>query len=436
MILLVNPWIHDFSAYDLWMKPLGLLYSGAALESHGYDVKLIDCLNGAVKSQKHYNCAELRSEEISKPCHFSDIPRRFKRYGITPTEFTNQMLSLQEEPQLICVTSMMTYWYPGVFEAIHYLRKIFPSVPIALGGIYATLCAEHARTKSGADYVITGPGEEQILKLAQALKCRLSDAPSPIRRPKSDIPAYHLYNNLRSVAMLTSRGCPFQCTYCASRRLNPGFIQRNPQEVISELDYYVTKLGVQDIAFYDDALLYNRQKHIDVILQGIIDQQLSQKVRFHTPNGLHIRFIDESFARKLYQANFKTIRLGFESVSREADSSHKTSMDELPRALENLYQAGFKKQDVGVYVLLGLPGQTLDEMTQSLEFVRQAGGIIKTAQYAPVPGTPDFTKAAKRHPEIAGEPLLHNKSAYYCRANGIKYADLEALKDKAKQLNN
>ena len=68
--------------------------------------------------------------------------------------------------------------------------------------------------------------------------------------------------------------------------------------------------------------------------------------------------------------------------------------------------------------------------------MHNAGGVIKTAQYAPVPGTVDFNKAAKEHPEIINEPLLHNKSAYYCRAGGIKYADLEALKDKAKQLNN
>ncbi|MFH1226453.1 MAG: radical SAM protein [Planctomycetota bacterium] len=431
MILLVNPWIHDFTAYDLWMKPLGLLYLGGFLEQHGYPISLIDCLAEGMESPGPYNCGHFRSQEIAKPACFSKIPRKYKRYGITPAELAGRLKALPIEPDLVLVTSMMTYWYTGVYETIAVIREAYPKSPIALGGVYATLCAEHARRNSRADYVITGPGEEQVLDLASKLRI------NTVSRTKhsESYPAYHLYPGLKSAAMITSRGCPFRCSYCASSELNNGYRRREPRQVIDEINYYVSDLGVEDIAFYDDALLFDSRKHIEPIIDGIISRGLSQKARFHTPNGLHISLINRQLAGKLYRAGFKTIGLGFESVSRQEDSSCKTAPADLPRTLDYLYQAGFKPADIGVYVLMGLPGQMLEEVDQSIEFVHKSGGIIKMAQYAPVPGTPDFIKAAKEQPQITAEPLLHNKSAYSCRLPGVGFDDLEALKDKAKQLN-
>jgi len=102
------------------------------------------------------------AQEIEKPLIFKDIPRRFKRYGILPDEFLSKLNGLPE-PLLVCVTSHMTYWYPGVFETTRVVKKDFPSVPIALEGIYAGLCHKHAKDNSDADYVVKGPGEFKVL---------------------------------------------------------------------------------------------------------------------------------------------------------------------------------------------------------------------------------------------------------------------------------
>jgi radical SAM superfamily enzyme YgiQ (UPF0313 family) len=60
------------------------------------------------------------------------------------------------KPDMILVSSVMTYWYPGVQEAIQSLKDVFPGVPIVLGGVYATLCAEHTSKSSGTDLVVPG----------------------------------------------------------------------------------------------------------------------------------------------------------------------------------------------------------------------------------------------------------------------------------------
>ncbi|MEW6026707.1 MAG: cobalamin-dependent protein [Planctomycetota bacterium] len=458
-IILVNPWIHDFAAYDLWLKPLGLLYVAAHLERHGFKVQLIDCLDYGRKP-KQYGCSKFHSEEITKPCHFQNIPRKYKRYGMPPEVFTRLLMGINEqadEPVLIGVTSMMTYWHQGVSETIRYIKEVFTGTPVVLGGVYATLCYKHALKKSGADHVIQGPGEEAVLNLARKLAPIDRSTGRPADR-QIDYPAYYLYDNLQSVAMLTSWGCPFRCSYCSSASLSDKFTQRPAGEVLDEMEYYHKQLGVTDIAFYDDALLANpvrsghdgnnncfdnlnapisgasngasAETHIHPILDGIIRCGLNRKLRFHTPNGLHIKYIDKLLAQKLYKANFKTIRLGFEGMD-----EHKASPEQLAGVIAYLKEAGFTAENIGVYVLMGRPSQNLDEIDRAIEFVHHCGAQVRISQYSPVPGSADFAKLLPLYPDLETEPLLHNKSVYYCHNVGRRFDEFETLKLKAKRLN-
>lgn len=467
-VLLINPWIYDFAAFDLWAKPLGLLYIASALRRHDYEVQLIDCLHydGHFKQtrsqsyrchrkQKPYGTGSFYYEEIEKPPVFRDIPRRFKRYGMPVEEFRVRLsrVAANNAPFLVCVTSHMTYWYPGIFEVIRIVKSVFPFTPVCLGGIYATLCYEHARDNSGADYIIKGPGELEVLRLADILCGRSRDychsmttnIELRIRRNTPLLPAYDLYllttngvatPSLNSVGLLTSMGCPFRCTYCASSLLGTEFIRRGAEAVVAEIEYYVSTLEVEDIAFYDDALLVDPECHIIPILKLLIKKGLST-TRFHTPNGLHPRYIDLRLARLLREAGFRTIRLGFEGTSSRVQkaSSNKVSGDELERAVRYLQVAGYSARDIGVYILVGLPGQGVKEVEEAVEFVNKTGAMVKLAEYSPIPGTKEFEMASIFYPQVVYEPLSHNKSAFPHIGMGIDYKRFNGLKSLAKRLN-
>jgi hypothetical protein len=177
-LLLINPWIYDFAAYDLWAKPLGLLSLAALLENNGWTIHYIDCLDvhhPALKTlqlkgpkRRPDHRGHFYQEEVEKPAPLGSIPRRYYRFGLSPEVFREVLQSLPI-PQAILVTSGMTYWYRGVDEAIASVKEAFSSVPVILGGIYATLCSKHAEGTSGADFVIKGWGEIQILKLLEGL---------------------------------------------------------------------------------------------------------------------------------------------------------------------------------------------------------------------------------------------------------------------------
>ena len=96
------------------------------------------------------------------------ITRRYGRYGISEAAFRARLAQVPT-PAAILVTSLMTYWHPGVAAAIRLARERFPDVPVILGGIYATLCPEHARQHSGADRVIVGPGEAAIFGILEEI---------------------------------------------------------------------------------------------------------------------------------------------------------------------------------------------------------------------------------------------------------------------------
>lgn len=446
-ILLINPWVHDFTAFNLWAKPLGLLYIGSTLQHFGYRVVMIDCLHDYEYPYKQqlYGKRSYYSQKIDKPSVFCDIPRTFKRYGMPQDEFISKLENL-EKPLMVCVTSHMTYWYPGVFETINIIKTILPSVPIALGGIYATLCREHAIENSGADYVIEGAGELTVLQLADNLSGKLRNYDNfSVWIEDEMLPAYELYQKLDSVSVITSRGCPYRCSYCASSLFEPKFRFRRIENVVDELEKYVKRMGIEDIAFFDDALLADPKRHMIPILEMLIKKGI--RSRFHTPNGIHPKYIDRQLAGLLLMAGFRTIRLGFEGVSTtiQKASSNKVNCSEIENALVYLREAEEESVlyneennsfcDVGVYILIGMPGQTVEEVIDSIEYVNRLGAKIKLAEYSPVPGTEEFQNASRLCPQIVSEPLYHNKSTFATVGMGVDYVAFDEVKVMAKRLN-
>ncbi|MFQ5769051.1 MAG: cobalamin-dependent protein, partial [bacterium] len=178
-ILLINPWITDFAAYDFWLKPLGILYIAGFLRKYNYKLTLIDCMDrydsdllafqGIDSPKNRYDSTgKFYREIIAKPSAYQNIPRNFARYGF-PLEVFRHKLRRCVKPDVVLMTAGMTYWYPGVQLAIKEVRKMYPNAPVVLGGIYPTLCRKHAIEKSGADLVISGAGELAALKVVDML---------------------------------------------------------------------------------------------------------------------------------------------------------------------------------------------------------------------------------------------------------------------------
>jgi radical SAM superfamily enzyme YgiQ (UPF0313 family) len=434
-ILLINPWIHDFAAYDFWAKPLGLLNLAAILRQHGFRISYIDCQDRRLaqsmpSSGRHrFGRGPFVKTRIPKPRRLADIPRHWCRYGMLPERF-DRLLAEIPTPDLILVTSIMTYWYPGLQETIGHLKTAFPSVPVVLGGIYATLCQSHAFNHSGADRVVAGPADDKLLQLMKELTGYAPQSRFDPRRLDSyPYPAFDLQHRIDYVPLLTSKGCPFACAYCAAKVLNPEPMRRSPESVVAEIQYWHTRYAVTDFAFYDDALLMDAEHHALPIFEGIVRTGLN--LRFHTPNALHIRAISPRTARWMRRAGFETIRLGLETagVDQHQRLDFKVTLAEFRRAVECLQKAGFARPQIGAYLLVGLPDQSLAEIKQSISVVKQSQAIPILAHYSPIPQTELWAKAvvASRYP-LQDDPIYTNNAIQPCQKAPFSWQKMSDLK--------
>jgi len=362
-----------------------------------------------------YGTGKFWRKTVSKPASLEHIPRPYSRYGITRQLFIKELKKITN-PAAILITSLMTYWYPGVKDAINLAKEIHPDVPVILGGIYARLCREHALQISAADYVVTEGGLHNLKSVLNVLhQIDIPVRENPAVESALPYPAFHMLHKIDYIAILTSTGCPYRCQYCASHFLNSRFFRRDPTHIIQEVQYWHRSYGVQDFAFYDDALLVDSHTHIAVVMEGLLRRKL--KLRFHTPNALHVRGISHDIALLLHQAGFRTIRLGLETsdIKQHHELDGKVSEGEFERAVHNLKRAGFTKKEIGTYILIGLPGQSVDSVERTIKLVGMKGATPYLAEYSPLPHTPMWEKACSCSDyDIASEPLFHNNTLLPC----------------------
>jgi radical SAM superfamily enzyme YgiQ (UPF0313 family) len=407
-ILLVNPPVFDFTAYNFWLRPYGMLrVAGQMRESAS--LSLFDFLVN--QKTDGWGRGPYTFQGIPKPKCFSDIPRRFRRFGRPRAEFRDFLKNQAFDAALI--QTMMTFWYPGVQEVIEDIREIQPSVKIVLGGAYTTLCPSHAKFL-GADLVIEG---NRLAPLWQLLAIE----------PQDSLPLMPEGTGDFGVIKITE-GCPFQCSYCAASILYPEFRRRSTADCIREFKLLV-ETGAKNVAFYDDALLFDAGRALIPFLEEAA--RIDRAVMFHTPNALNARFVTEELAHRMVESGFASFFFGLESTnpSWQKATGNKVSPDEFENAVGFLKKAGARS--ITTYIIAGHPDADDQEVEASMRFAHRCGTRVLLSEFSPIPGTIDGEKCDRWID--AREPLSHNKTAFAIRRLGFDH--LNSLKLISHQLN-
>jgi len=417
-ILAINPWIYDFAAYDYWLKPYGFLNILAYLQKYTATVDYIDCMDKKV-SHDSWGRGKYFSEEILKPAPYKNIPRKFKRYGLSLDEFKRRM-DKKTAYDYILLTSSMTYWYPALIDIIAILRSIYPRTPVLLGGTYATLCREHAAAAIGADKVFANNELAHFFSLL--------NIPYDQSQFYNTLPDWKFfYPESEYVVVKSSWGCPFHCSYCANPYLFKGFLRLDLNNVFEYIKKHLPLS--KNFVLYDDAFLYEPD-YAKALLTKIAS--LDAGLLFHTPNALHWKYLDPELAGLLKRCGFVMPCFGMETMDDDLQKEWggKTGREELETGVKLLRRAGYKNGEYAVYLLLGYPGQNLARLKSDLEFLNHLGVKVSLAEFSPVPHTSIFDK----YGTALQEPLLQNNSIFGCHEPKKMRAFWE-IKNYAKTLN-
>jgi hypothetical protein len=212
--------------------------------------------------------------------------------------------------------------------------------------------------------------------------------------------------------------------------LNEKFLERAPGKILDEIYFMHNTYGTQHFIIFDDALLVNRGKRFLKVFHKVSE---TLKVNFHTPNGLHVSEIDRETAEVLFNSGFKTLRLSFESTTSEIliKSSNKVTVRMMIDAVQNLEAAGYKRKNIAVYLLFGVPGQRLPQVEEDLQFVKSLGVTPHLSYFSPVPGTIDFINLQKSGVLAAPVCLYEtNKIFFVYNKSNFSHEEVEYIKNQ------
>lgn len=423
-ILLINPprIYYQGSKGLRFGLPLGLLYLAAVLEKNGYQPKILDCLISA------------KSEIIERNGKIT--------HGLPDNLILEKIAA--EKPDLIGITSPFTSQIDGAIHVAELIKTADKNIITVIGGPHLAVDGKNLLEKNQClDIGVRGEGELIFLELIQKLEKKqpISEIKSVYYRNdlgaviENDFggfiknldglpyPAYHLidldlYFDLiekglkirpqtrkRSISMITSRGCPYNCVFC-SIHLHMGkmFRAHSAGYVVSHIKYVAEKYGVRHISFEDDnfSLDLNRAK---AILRGIIENRL--KITWDTPNGVRADRVDEEFIRLVKKSGCQELVFGLESGSqRVLDEVIKKNL-KLAEAIESIKLCRKHRLKTRAFFVIGFPGETKEEINQTKDFslaLRKQYGVESSPLIAtPLIGTPLY-RICKERGYLVKEP--------------------------------
>ncbi len=373
-ITLINP-PQTSGAPNSGFIPLGLGYLAAVLEKEAYTVNVIDC-----QVQQH-----------------------------STKDFETELAKLQ--PNVIGVTST-TLTYKSAVDIVQTARKACPDSVILMGGPHVTVLDKHVlNERSEVDIIVRGEGEITLLELAEKVTesnmknldevlgitfrkngqiiqtpdrpfiQNIDELPYPAFK-HFDVSKYRIFGKTY-LPVITSRGCPFQCTFClASKMCGRGFRARSPKNVVDELEFLKNNYGAEAFSFYDDTFTFDRKR-----ARNICKEIKTRKLDLQWDCRTRVDRISMEDLIVLRDANCQLIHFGVESGSQKMLDLMKkgTTVEQNAKAIKWAKDAGIS---VAISVVVGYPGETPELLQETLNFIyKTRPDYVYMCVAIPYPGT-------------------------------------------------
>jgi len=356
-------------------------------------------------------------------------------------------------PDVVGVTSVT----PSIYEAYKVAetaKKVREDCTVILGGPHATFMPRQTMEECEyIDIIVRGEGEETTRELIENIEKGvplnkvmeitfrkengiIDTEPRPFIKNIDDIPfpsrdllPMHLYkfNGVKYTTMLTSRGCPFGCSFCSSSRLFGGYWRgRSPENVLEEIKTVYGEYGIRNIEFMDDTFTLD-QKRAEKICDGIIEQGWD----ISWGASSRVDTLSKELAEKMKKAGCWIIFLGIESGSQKILDTigKRITLEQAKKAVEILKDAGI--QVLGSFII-GFMQDTKETIKETIKFAKSLN--LDYAEFSiltPYPGTPIFDYAKKNNMLLTEDWSKYTATEPIVKIEGISEKEVKALFQKA-----
>jgi anaerobic magnesium-protoporphyrin IX monomethyl ester cyclase len=381
-VLLVQPPIEDFYDTSIRTYPLSLLYIATKIRDVS-DVSVVDFRsNRKPRRIADHPFSELTTYYRQDRYTPLSLFKRYSRFGADRDEIKQKIAS--EKPDVVAISSLFSTYSEEAIDVARCVKEVSPGILTVLGGIHPTLFPEHVLQSAFVDYVARGEGETPFFRLIEALKSgngqNIDGLPGiaskdnrgfamPDIHIEEDVdlipdrtfldPAGYCIGKKNYTFFLTSRGCPFHCTFCG----RPPFPYRvrSLGSIENEMEKCLA-LGIQAIDFEDDMLTLDR-----VRFNLILDLFKDTEVTLSAMNGIYSDNLDVPTLEHMYRAGFRRLNFSLVDASKTiTDQQKRHNADNFTNLLPYLEASEFL---VETHFIIGLPSQQIEHILDTIIFL-------------------------------------------------------------------
>ncbi len=387
-VLFVNPpqTASKYKFMGVIAPPLGIAYMAGVLQENNIDVEILDA----------------SAEDMD----FKDVEKEL----------------LKRKPDLVALTAL-TPTIGRALETAQVVKETLPDSIVVMGGYHPTFNFIETLEDENVDIVIRGEGEYIMLNLVQALENQSSlhdvkgivfedknskeivvNPEAPLIQDLDELPfpalnllpmkKYRLLDmDTHMTTMITTRGCPMQCSFCSSAAMHGKKIrERSVENIVDEIEYLKTNYDIDTIAFMDDTFTLKKRK-----VMAICDEILKRNIEIMWGCTSRVDTLDEKLLKKMKEAGCITIFIGVESADQQQlDNMCKNTTI---AKIENAFKIAHKlKIKTIASVALGMPGDTKEIMNKTVKFVHKLKPNYAIYSLAtPYPGTRFYKEAFEKN---------------------------------------
>ena len=285
---------------------------------------------------------------------------------------------------VICVSAMFTSNKKSLYSFLTTIKERYPLIHLIVGGSHASTFPDEVFEY--CDTVICGEGEEVICDIVKNRTKGIIIAERIINLDKLPFPAWDLmWDDIQEINrrnwntpfhirrpfihMITSRGCPNACTFCAVKVVwGRRWIPRSSCNVVSEIKE-LYNMGFREIHFNDDNCSIDKKRLCEICDLILIN---GLNIKIACPTGIHIGTLDKPLLKLMKRAGFYRLCFGIETGSQRMQKIIKKNID-LQKAKQVIHDANDLGYWTSATFIFDFPEETEDDVQSTLQFVKDSG---------------------------------------------------------------